>query len=315
MFNEEHISYSPVIVFVYNRPSHTKRTLETLNNLPESEYIDLFIFSDAQKNEKALDNVNKVREYIYEFQKQVSRFKKTTIISSEHNKGLAKSIIEGVTEIINKYGSVIVVEDDLIVSKDFLRYMNGALSYYKNNDLIWAISGYTFKMKALDNLKSDVYFSMRACSWGWATWVNRWNSIDWDMKDYKTIKYDPVKRIRFAKWGRDLPYMLDACYYKKINSWAIRWCYNAFMQNKYTVYPKESRVMSIGTDGSGTNFKSVTHTYETVLYTGKDDCLFVEPFVDANLRKEFRTRYMTISQKLHSMVKWTYYKMFHSDIQ
>lgn len=295
---------APLVVFVYNRPEHTKKMLDSLNLQPEASRTDLYIFSDQAKNEKTINEVELVRSTVDEFSRNQSVFKNVKIIYAEKNQGLAKSIISGVTEIINNYGNVIVVEDDLIVAHDFLAYMNAALTFYRSNKNIWSISGYTFEMDALKDYKYDVYISGRGCSWGWATWKERWNTVDWDVSDYNSIKFNLKKRAEFAKWGRDLPTLLDACVYGRIQSWAIRWCYAAFSQKKYTIYPTESRVLNIGADGSGTNFKSENDNYKTHLHEGNDRCIFENVMEDKRIQKEFKKRYMTNRQWFNSSVFW-----------
>lgn len=243
---------APIILFVYARPIHTKNTIESLakNNLAKDS--EIYIFSDNAKKEKDIINVNKVRDYINTIPNK-KYFKKVTIIEAEQNKGLAKSVIEGVTRVINNYGKVIVVEDDLVVSRKFLEYMNNALEFYNSNDKIWSISGYNVPIKIPENYGYDVYLGYRGCSWGWATWKDRWNTVDWNVKDYKKVKHNYIKRRRLNRGGPDMAQMLDAQMKGLIDSWAIRWCYEQSKQNKYTIYPVKSLVVNQGLDGSGTH--------------------------------------------------------------
>ena len=295
--------YAPVVVFVYNRPEHTKKMLEALNLLKEAVNTDIYIYADAPKNEKSVLKVSEVDKVINSFLK-ISKFKNTYYYKKDKNYGLAKSIIEGVSSVIEQYEKVIVLEDDLIVNNDFLDYMNRALEYYLCNDSIWAISGYTFPLKALETYQEDVYLSGRGCSWGWATWKNRWDKVDWEFKDYTKFKFNIVDRIKFSRWGRDLPFLADAYYYGEVHSWAIRWCYGAFKNNMLTVYPKYSRVQNIGTDGSGTNFKNSETKYETSLYTDDVKCEFCFPEVSKTIRKEFARKYLTDFQLIKSEIRW-----------
>ena len=147
---------APVVLFVYNRLDHTMNVIESLANNLLAKETDLYVFSDAAKTEKGLDVVNAVREYIRKTDWR-ENFQKVTIVEAKQNKGLAKSIIGGVTEILEKYGKVIVVEDDLVLSPYFLQYMNGALDYYKDVEDVWSISGYSFPMKSLKNYPHDVF--------------------------------------------------------------------------------------------------------------------------------------------------------------
>lgn len=136
---------APVLIFVYARPEHTRRTIESLAYNYQADDTDVFIFSDAPKNEKAIKNVTLVRDYIDTLPDK-KLFKSVKIIKSEFNKGLANSIISGVNEIIELTQQVIVLEDDLITSPDFLSYMNDALKFYENDKKIWSVSGYTFNL-------------------------------------------------------------------------------------------------------------------------------------------------------------------------
>lgn len=294
---------APVLLFVFNRPEHTRKTIEKLNSLPEVKNTKLFIFSDQAKKEKDKELVAEVRNILDQYACN-SNFAEVEIRKADTNKGLAASIIGGVTEIINKFGRVIVLEDDLEVAPDFLAYMNGALDYYKNKENIWAISGYTFPIKALENYEHDVYLSGRGCSWGWATWKDRWNTVDWMVSDYPFFKFNLKKRHEFAKWGDDLPILLDAYIYGEIHSWAIRWCYEAFKQGKFTIYPVKSRVSNHGTDGSGTNFSHIENRYDTILNNEVKAIQFDMPEINESIRKEFAKKFATPVMRLKMQIRW-----------
>lgn len=280
---------APVIVFGYNRPNHLQDTLFALNNCDLADETNLYIFCDGPKGEPTPE-ILKVRETVEQFC-GISKFKNTKYYFSKINKGLAKSIINGVTDIINEYGKVIVLEDDLVCSSNFLIFMNQALGYYGSCKNIWSISGYTFSNKELVNLNDDVFFMGRASSWGWATWKDRWDTIDWEVTDYKKFQFNLIKRLKFARWGRDLPIMLDQQVHSNINSWAIRWVYEQSKQNKLSVYPKKSLIENRGADGSGEH-KANTNSFLTI----KDDGLkksfeFVEPHIVEKIRKECKKKY------------------------
>lgn len=245
------MNLAPVILFVYNRLEHTKRTVESLKNNQYASDTELFIYSDNYKESSDDKNkiiVDQVREYI----RTIDGFKNIHIIEAEKNKGLANSVITGVTEVIDKYEKVIVLEDDLIVSNNFLLYMNETLEVFKDNDNIWSISGYAPPID-LKGYNQDLYIIKRGCSWGWATWKDRWNTINWSKEYYAPGVKDRKIRKSFNKTGYDMSYMLELQKEGKIDSWAIRWCYNQFVQDKYTVYPVKSFVKNIGTDNSGTH--------------------------------------------------------------
>ncbi|MCI9500396.1 MAG: glycosyltransferase family 2 protein [Hungatella sp.] len=261
---------APCIVFVYNRLEHTKKCLESLSQAEGAKHTDLYIFSDGPKRESD-DSVKKVRNYIYDI-KNKNVFRKVVIIESIINKGLAASVIEGVNKIINEYGSCIVVEDDNIVTQDFLAYMNRALSFYEK-DNIWSISGFSVVNPRL--CKNDVYFLGRICSYAWATWSDRWNKVDWEISDYKRFRFDLRMRNRFNEFGTDRANMLDRQILSYINSWAIRFDFAEFEYNMFTVYPKYTKVKNIGNDGSGTHFITATTRLDVELPLQMTECKFI----------------------------------------
>lgn len=245
-------TFAPVILFVFKREEHTRKCLEALNENENVQNHDLYIFADGARNEAEEEDVGKVRRLIREFEGQ-SRFHSVNILESDRNKGLARSIIGGVTEVINQYGKAIVVEDDLITSKDFLTYMDGALDYYEADEKIGSISGSTYPVKGLRNCQFDVYAIKKGECWGWGTWAEVWNQVDWSVSDFKQYMEDAKMRREFDSLEYGLDKMLCNQMEGKIDSWAVRWCYHLFRRGLLTVYPKESKALNIGLDGSGTH--------------------------------------------------------------
>ena len=281
---------APITLFVYNRPWHTQQTVEALQKNELANESELFIYSDAPKNEHAVENVARVREYI----KTIEGFKKVTIIERAKNWGLADSIIDGVTKIVNEYGRVIVLEDDLVTSPNFLRFMNEGLDFYHDNPEIMSISGYTLPaacMKFPKNFTDDVYLNYRNSSWGWATWADLWNLVDWEIKDYHQFVNDPRQQKQFNRGGKDLTGMLNSQMEGKINSWAIRFSYAHFKQGMYSVCPRHSYVNNIGHDGTGTHCGE-THIFENDLSKAKRTCNFIKDIqLNEDVMLEFRKFY------------------------
>ena len=241
---------APVVLFVYNRETHTRKTLEALKNNYLAKQSQLFVFSDGGKTEDDEEKVRKVRASVEEYK---DAFLDVQVVKADKNKGLANSVIAGVSKIIEQYGNVIVIEDDIITSPYFLTYMNQTLDYYADDKKIWSISGYTLPMKSLQKYDKDVFLSYRACSWGWGTWLDRWKLIDWDIPDYQEFKLNKDRVKLFERGGRDLPGMLESQRNGEIDSWAIRWCYWQSKYDMLTVYPRVSLVRNIGYDGTGTH--------------------------------------------------------------
>ena len=172
------LALAPIIVFAYNRPQHTRRTLDALSANPLAAESDLFIYIDGPKAEANAGT----RQAIAEVQKIAdaeNRFAATTVIASEINQGLAKAVTSGVTNTINRYGKAIILEDDLISSPTFLRFMNDALDRYETAENVSCISGYVYPIS--DPLPST-YFIKGADCWGWATWKRAWDQLEPDGK-------------------------------------------------------------------------------------------------------------------------------------
>ncbi len=281
---------APIVLFTYARPDHTQKTLDALAANALAKESDLYIFCDGPKNEKAAKGNAEVRRIIAA-ESENNRFRSITLTISEVNKGLANSVIGGVSEIVHKYGSCIVVEDDLITSPYFLTYMNDCLETHKNDKRIWSISGFTYPLKALENCPSDTYLSYRACSHGWATWADRWDLADWKVSNYDKLKYNLLERYRFNRGGNDLFRMLWHQMRGERDSWAIRFCYSQFVNNMYCVYPRVSLVHNIGNDGSGTHCGDLGEKASKNTLTNIEKLDLNLPVLDKKILKEFKEQY------------------------
>ena len=249
---------APIVLFVYNRLDHTKKTVEALQKNQLASESMLFIYSDAGKDENDALKVREVREYI----KTINSFKKVHILERDKNAGLAQSIIYGVSEIINNYGKIIVLEDDLITSPHFLKYMNEALEFYKNQKKVWHISGWNYP---IDTSRLDDVFLWRCMScWGWATWSDRWKHYEKNVD--KTLKSFSKKEIEYINLEKYENYwsQVIANKEKKINTWAIFWYTTIIKHKGLCLNPAHSLVINIGNDGSGEHHDSSDHFLTTL---------------------------------------------------
>jgi hypothetical protein len=254
------MDYTPIALFTYNRPWHTRQTIEALLKNPEAAGSDLTIFCDGPRKDSHIESVHQVREYL----RTVNGFKSVQVMESHTNKGLAKSIISGVSEMLKKYQSTIVLEDDMITSPSFLKYMNQSLKTYEKNDQVISIHGY---MYPVNEKLPDTFFLKGAECWGWATWRRGWELFD-PNSSRLLLKIILNGKMREFDFDGGYPYtrmLLRQCL-GEIDSWAIRWYASAFLANKLTLYPGRSLVENIGLDGSGVHSKSWSkHVFETAL--------------------------------------------------
>lgn len=251
----------PILLFTYKRLDALKKTIEALAANELADQSNLYIFSDGPKSQKDQKAIQEVRAYL----KTVEGFKNINIKASEVNKGLANSIISGVSEIMELSDSVIVMEDDLLTTSNFLIFMNNALSKYENEQKVFSVSGYSMNLNQDINKPSETYFLNRGWSWGWATWKSRWENVDWEMKDYESFKKDKNKKSEFAKGGSDLNKMLRNQMEGALDSWAIRWFYYQFIVNGLTLYPVYSKVYNNGFDQLATHTTGSNSRYLPLL--------------------------------------------------
>jgi FkbM family methyltransferase len=246
---------APIVLFVYNRPWHTD---QTLNALMQNELADesvLYIFADGPKENATDEQLKKISE-VRQLIRSKQWCKEAHIIEAEKNKGLADSIIDGVTQIVNEYGKIIVLEDDIITSKGFLRYMNDALAVYENEENVFHISGYMFPVKG--KLPETFFYRQTSC-WGWGTWPGKWNQLE---KSPVKLKQQLINasQINYAdidgtnQFINQLNDNIDG----RIKTWAVLWHFSVFLKNGLSLHPRKSLVKNIGNDSSGVNSGSTT---------------------------------------------------------
>ena len=245
------MTYAPIVVFGFNRPDALRNTIASLLRNEEAKLSDLFVFVDGPREGKVgeKEKVEEVRDYV----KSITGFKSLHYTFSEINKGLANSIIEGVSKVIDEYGKVLVLEDDLVLMPNFLNFMNQGLDYYESNQRVMSVCGHSCKVKVPAGYPYDAYFFTRSSSWGWGTWKDRWDAVDWKLEDWNAVV---ANRKAFVKsLGSDVFKMLNDWKHGKNHSWAIRFCYAQFVQKKLSVIPNRSLVDNKGFGGDGTNCK------------------------------------------------------------
>lgn len=246
---------APVIMFVYNREDHFMSTCKALADCLGAKETELYIFSDGAKNEGVAEGVRRVREEAQRI-KNAGAFKNVTITESETNKGLAKSVIDGVTQVIEKHGRAIVVEDDCVATPYFLEYMNSCLKYFEANKTIGAISGYTPAIDFPKNYDKDIFTAYRSCSWTWATWKDRWQGVDWELHNVADFYKSPKLIKRLNSNGSDRFLRLYRQTKGNGSSWSVRFGAHLVKNAQLTVYPRYSYISNIGCDESGVHSMS-----------------------------------------------------------
>lgn len=256
---------APIAFFPYKRKDLSELTINHLLKNKLAKDTDLIIFADGPKTEKDVEKVENVRHYL----KTISGFKSIELNFSEKNKGLANSIIKGVNSVLDKYGKVIVIEDDIVVNENFLEFMNLALEKYQNNEKVCCINGYQFPLKKTNHLP-DTFFLKGAECWGWGTWQRAWQDVEWDGK--KLLKEIRAKDLqKEIDFNNNYPFvkMLEDQINGRNNSWAIRWYISSFLKNRLCLYPKKTLVQNIG-------FESIDGSHCIGKKTGKEVTINLE---------------------------------------
>lgn len=278
---------SPIVLFVYNRPDHTLRTLTSLQNNLLADKSTLYIYCDGPKSSaqpKEIENIRRVRKIVRSFKWCLN----VEIIERTDNFGLSKSIITGVTEIVKKHGKVIVLEDDIVTSKGFLTYMNEALNKYENYKNIMHVSGYFYPIKL--NISEETFFLTLGTCWGWATWATNWDKFESSSEILyeKIISMEKREIQRFDNRNNSLR-LLRKTKEGKVDSWAIRWYASIFLNQGLGLHPHKSLVQNIGFDGSGTHFFALKSKPVEIVNEVNVENILIEKSVETErrLRKYF----------------------------
>lgn len=316
---------APIVVFAYNRPDHLRQTLEALAKNDLASESVLYIYCDGAKANATTAQIEKVNEVqtaakqYAEEAKERGPFKEVHIICAEQNKGLANSIIGGVTEVVNKYSRVIVLEDDLLTSPYFLKYMNEALDFYESRPGVMSISANrppVTKMAIPTDYPYDVFVSLRSYSTGWATWHDRWNRVDWSMDYLNDFLSHPEQVEAFNRGGDDMTEMLCMQQDGKIDSWAIRFSFAHFQEHCVAILPCIPYVDNIGFDGTGIHSGTNEFDFRNDILQAPENPRFPEiVYEDKRIINAFANYYCRVRRPIwQKVINWICRKFGQSPI-
>jgi hypothetical protein len=231
----------PIALFCFKRLDTLTACVESLKICPEAIHKDLIIFSDAGRNEEEQKKVDQVRSYI----KNIMGFKSVRINQREENFGVDYNIIQGIQEMVQEFESFIVLEDDLVVSSQFLLFMDAGLTHFKDFDKVLTLSAFNY-VKIPKNYVWDCYFVGRTNPWGWATWSRKIKDMDWDLADKERFLSNPKEMKNFNDWGSDRTRMLKRTLIGEIRAWDIRLDYYQFKNDLLTAFATKNLVLNNG---------------------------------------------------------------------
>ncbi|MDR1481738.1 MAG: glycosyltransferase [Synergistaceae bacterium] len=297
---------APIALFVYSRPDHLKRTVEALAANTLAAESELIIFSDGPKNDDVISRVEQVRLFI----DKIKGFASIRTIKREKNMGLANSIITGVTQVINEYGKIIVLEDDLVTSKFFLDYMNDGLDLYENNREVSSINGFMHPLKVSSTPIPESYFLPHSDCLGWGTWKRVWDNFN---SDACVLLKELKKRKLVDKFDFDSSYpytrLLKQQIKGKVDSWAIRWYATNFLLDLKGLYPGKSLVQHIGFDSYGTHcgeFNNSDELFNSSLAESYNKIQKVAVKIDPVLYGYLRDYYKRIFSRRNAVIEFIF---------
>lgn len=280
---------APIVLFAYKRADHLQHTLAALQQNHLAADSELYIFVDGPKHPFDLPSVTQVRREV----EQISGFRRVHRHIADRNQGLATSIIGGVSQVLEKHGRAVILEDDIVTSPNFLDFINQGLTDYEHHPEVFSVSGYTLPFERPFGYQQDVYFFGRTCPWGWGIWADRWFRTDWNVSDFETFRRDPQQRQAFNHYGSDRFRMLRRTLDGELDTWDIRLCYEQFKRGQLTVYPALSKTENIGFNLEGGSNTNVFNRYRTPLDPGQKRRFWMPNQVTENSHytQQFRHQY------------------------
>lgn len=280
-----------ITLFCFNRPDLFQRTLTALSRNLLADKTSLTIFCDGPRHEKDEPGTRAVRELA----KKAQGFASVEVVERPKNMGCAASIIDGLTEMFCLHEQLIVIEDDIVTSPYTLRFLSEGLAHYADNEQVFNIAAWTpphIARKIAVDYPYDVYAIPRFnCSGGWASWRDRFQDIDWSVKDYQIFKNSPQLRKAFNAGGDDLSLMLDDQMQGKIDAWDIRADYARFKKNMLGINPVRSYALNIGM-GSGTHTTTATTYWDSDISLAMEHPRFMEDVsIDARILETYLACY------------------------
>ncbi|AUD06186.1 glycosyltransferase family protein [Spirosoma pollinicola] len=256
---------APVILFAFKRTDELQKTITALQANYLAQDTELYVFVDGPRRDDEIKKVEAVQTLV----DAISGFKQIHRTYSELNIGCANSIIAGVSQVLKRHSTVIVVEDDVVTTPNFLDFMNQSLDQYADIPTVFSVGGYTFPFKRPNGYTDDGYFFPRTCAWGWAIWADRWQGVDWALTDFDDFMNDSMARQQFKAGGSDRLRMLQRAKSREIDAWDIRLCYHEFKVGGYTLYPAVSKTVNIGVDSPDSTTEVIYDRYKPLLDNGQ----------------------------------------------
>jgi hypothetical protein len=239
---------APIALFIYNRPTALRRTLATLLKCEKFARSRVYVFADGPKFPSEKDAVEEARKVAIDMLGREAHY-----VFAEANRGLASSLVSGVSDVVREHSRVIVVEDDLTLSRGFLDFLNRGLDRFEADERVYQVSGHFFDVPEFAARQQSLLLPITT-TWGWGTWARAWRHLDLSAKGWSRLSSDAALRRRFNLQGAyDYASMLRRQVADQGKSWGALWYWSVFKRGGLTLFPPRTLVSNHGMDGSGTN--------------------------------------------------------------
>lgn len=236
--------FAPIVMISYNRPELVQLSVRNVALAHGAANHDIFMFIDGPRCEEDVRKQDQINEIVCSFQGSLPKMK---IIRREKNYGCRGNIVDAITQVISQYGRAIIIEDDILVSRTFLDYMDEALEFYKDSKQIWSINAYQHpNLRIPRDYPYDVYLNPVNMCWGWGTWADRWAQVDFDLQDWHVMRDDPEMVAKLNRSGRHLHALIDRQYLGELKTWDVQCAYYVIKNGLMSIEPRYPLSKNIG---------------------------------------------------------------------
>lgn len=235
---------APIVMISYNRPELVQLSVRNVALAHAAADHDIFMFIDGPRTEDDVGKQDRINEIVESFQASLPKLK---IIRREKNYGCRGNIVDAITQVISRYGKAIIIEDDILVSRTFLDYMDEALEFYKGSKQIWSINAYQHpNLRIPRDYPYDVYLNPVNMCWGWGTWADRWAQVDFELQDWPVMRKDPEMVAKLNRSGRHLYALIDRQYSGDLKTWDVQCAYHVVKNGLMSIEPRYPLSKNIG---------------------------------------------------------------------
>lgn len=273
---------APIGLTVYGRIGHTQRTIAALQDNALAKDSELYIFSDGPASGDE-EKVRAMREYI----RTVDGFKAVHIIERQENSRIRNNR-GGQQWLLEQYGKMIWLAEDVVTAPGFLRFMNDALAFYRDNPRIGSVSGYCPPIDIPEYYAKDYFTLVRMNPWGVGLW-KRYYHMDTAISadDFFSVFNNKERKHELElNVGEEASQYIEMDFQEKLNAGDMKCIFRQFIDNKLTVYPRQSLVNCIGQDSSGVHMGKTDKWDVQQLWKKTDGFVFSQ---EVSINEDIRT--------------------------